>query len=123
MANTTGGRQSPCCCVPFVAGKRSCSILVSHFGPHLCMYCSSVHKQTHLLTSHTNYRVMLVKLVILVQQGTQDHKDHPDCLARGEKLESLEERYVPTYLVFSKRNHFTNTRLLMKKIGTHSFSS
>lgn len=87
------------------------------------MYCSSVHKQTHLLTSHTNYRVMLVKLVILVQQGTQDHKDHPDCLAPGEKLESLEERYVPTYLVFSKRNHFTNTRLLMKKIGTHSFSS
>ena len=62
------------------------------------MYVLLICTQTHtlLLTSHTNYRVMLVKLVILVQQGTQDHKDHPDCLAPGEKLESLEERYVPT---------------------------
>ena len=38
---------------------------------------------------HTDWRVMLVRQVILMWQGMWNHKDHPNCPAPGEKMESL----------------------------------
>lgn len=51
------------CCITFVVGKRSCSILVSHFSSHyVCTPITCTQTNSLLLTSHTNCRV---------QQGTR----------------------------------------------------